>query len=63
MTDAVVTAHEKESLPVHVENCAQRWSRLDKRMQRVEYVMYALIAIVLLGGKDGVAIIKQLFLS
>ncbi len=46
-----------------VKNCAQRWRSLDNRMRRVGYVMYAMIIIVLLGGKDGLQVVKQLWLG
>lgn len=60
VTDTTVTDHEKSSLPAHVENCAVRYAALAREMKLIRYLLIGLALIVLLGGKDGVSLIKML---
>ena len=62
MTDTVET-----KLAVHEAICAERYSRIDgqltngdKRMAKIEYLLYAVIAAVLLGPGVAADFVKKL---
>ncbi len=55
-------------LAVHEAICAERYSRIDgqltagdKRMTKIEYLLYVLIAVVLMGPGVGAEFAKKLF--
>lgn len=55
-------------LAVHEAICAERYSRIDhqltsgdKRMAKIEYLLYAIIAAVLLGPGVAAEFVKKLF--
>ena len=55
-------------LAVHEAICAERYHRIDgqlttgdKRMAKIEYLLYAVMAIVLLGPGVGAEFLKHLF--
>ena len=59
--------HETK-LAVHEAICAERYSRIqesltagDKRMTKIEYLLYVLILAVLLGPSVAADVIKKLF--
>mgnify|MGYP003704419405 FL=1 len=63
MSDSVET-----KLAVHEAICAERYHRIDgqlttgdKRMAKIEYLLYAVMAIVLLGPGVGAEFLKHLF--
>lgn len=63
MTDSVET-----KLAVHEAICAERYQRIDgqltsgdKRMAKIEYLLYAVIVVVLLGPGVGAEFFKHLF--
>jgi len=47
--NAIIDA-EKKDLAVHAELCAQRYDRVDRRLRRIEHMLY-----VLIGGMLGTA--------
>ena len=51
---------ERVSLPAHVDMCATRYASLDARLKRVEYLIYALFAILLFGEGTVVEVVKRL---
>ena len=63
MTDTVET-----KLAVHEAICAERYQRIDgqltsgdKRMAKIEYLLYAVMAAVLLGHGVAAEFVKKLF--
>jgi hypothetical protein len=63
MTDTVET-----KLAVHEAICAERYQRIDgqltsgdKRMAKIEYLLYAVMAAVLLGPGVAAEFVKKLF--
>ncbi len=63
MTDSVET-----KLAVHEAICAERYNRIDgqlttgdKRMAKIEYLLYAVMAAVLLGPGVAAEFVKKLF--
>jgi hypothetical protein len=55
-------------LAVHEAICAERYSRIDvqltsgdKRMTKIEYLLYVVIAVVLMGPGVGAEFAKKLF--
>ena len=63
MTDSVET-----KLAVHEAICAERYQRIDgqltsgdKRMAKIEYLLYAVMAAVLLGPGVAAEFVKKLF--
>ena len=63
MTDSVET-----KLAVHEAICAERYNRIDgqlttgdKRMAKIEYLLYAVMAAVLLGPGVAADFVKKLF--
>lgn len=60
-------AENKQGLAVHEAVCAERYQgiqdrlqRGDKRMQRIEYILYALLLVVLVGPSFGLKIAEVL---
>lgn len=51
---------ERISLEAHVDLCAQRYDALRSRLNRVEYAIYALIAILLIGDGTVLEVVKRL---
>jgi hypothetical protein len=46
-----MTRAEADNLAVHVELCGQRYDRMERRLARIERVLYAVVgAIVVSGG-------------
>lgn len=63
MTDSVET-----KLAVHEAICAERYNRIDgqlttgdKRMAKIEYLLYAVMAAVLLGPGVAAEFVKKIF--
>lgn len=61
-------AENKQGLAVHEAVCAERYQgiqdrlrRGDKRMQRIEYILYFLIAAVLVGPSNAVKLFEVMF--
>ena len=42
---------ESKSLPVHVVSCNLRYGQIFRRLQRLEYIIWALLVILLLNGE------------
>lgn len=57
---ADMTASERQSLPVHVDMCEQRYRGLAARLQRVEYILYAIVALLLFGEGTVVDVVRRL---
>ena len=51
---------ERTSLPTHVDLCELRYRSLEHRMRRVEYAIYALVALMIFGRDHLIDIIKLL---
>lgn len=50
-----MTRAEAEHLAVHVELCGQRYDRMERRLVRIERVLYAVVcAIVVSGGMSSI---------
>jgi hypothetical protein len=45
-----MTRAEAEHLAVHVELCGQRYERMERRLARIERVLYAVIAAIMFSG-------------
>lgn len=58
-TDAMADS-ERKSLPVHVDMCQQRYSALEARMRRVEYVLYGIAVLLLFGEGTVMEVVKRL---
>ncbi|MGQ0664383.1 MAG: hypothetical protein ACT4P2_12565 [Pseudomonadota bacterium] len=52
---------ERDSLPAHVSLCALRYAALERRLARVEWGLYAVIGLLLLGEGTVVDVIMRLF--
>lgn len=68
MTDLKMVSETDARLSTHEQICAQRYEsiqvRLDdgsRRMTKIEYLLYAVIAAVLLGPGVAAAFVKKLF--
>lgn len=42
-SDNAMISAEKSDLAVHVDMCAQRYDRMDRRLKRIENMLYVLI--------------------
>lgn len=51
--------HESKSLRTHVALCSMRYTDLSRRLSRVEYLLYGLIALVALGGGPLAELVRQ----
>jgi hypothetical protein len=45
-----MTRAEAEHLAVHVELCGQRYERMEHRLARIERVLYAVVAAIVISG-------------
>jgi hypothetical protein len=52
--------HEAKSLRMHVAMCGMRYTDLSRRLSRVEYLLYGLIALVALGEGPLAEFVRQL---
>jgi hypothetical protein len=59
MTDSGKETVEETSLPAHVALCHLRYRELARRLGRVEAAVYAILAVVLLGGESAIEIVKK----
>lgn len=68
MTEQDMISKTEARLMTHEQICAERYSRIDtalangdRRMTKIEYLIYAVIATVLLGPGVAAEFIKKLF--
>jgi hypothetical protein len=47
---AEMTRAEAEHLAVHVELCGQRYERMERRLARIERLLYAVVAAIMVSG-------------
>jgi hypothetical protein len=59
MTDHAAET-ERTSLPTHVDLCELRYRSLEQRMRRVEYAIYALVALMIFGRDHLIDVLKLL---
>jgi hypothetical protein len=59
MTDHAAET-ERTSLPTHVDLCELRYRSLELRMRRVEYAIYALVALMIFGRDHLIDVLKLL---
>ncbi len=45
-----MTRAEAEHLAVHVELCGQRYERMERRLARIERLLYAVVAAIMVSG-------------
>jgi predicted nucleic acid-binding Zn ribbon protein len=67
MTEQDMISRTEARLMTHEQVCAERYSKIDeslgkgdKRMTKIEYLLYAVMAIVLLGPGVGAEFVKKL---
>jgi hypothetical protein len=67
MTEQDMISRTEAKLMTHEQICAERYSRIDaalangdKRMTKIEYLIYAVMAVVLLGPGVGAEFFKKL---
>jgi hypothetical protein len=51
---------ERTSLPAHVDLCELRYRSLERRMSRVEYSIYALVALMIFGRDHLIDVLRLL---
>ncbi len=67
MTDQDMISRTEARLMTHEQVCAERYAKIDdslgkgdKRMSKIEYLLYAVMAVVLLGPGVGAEFVKKL---
>jgi hypothetical protein len=68
MTEQEMVSKTEARLNTHEQICAERYARIDhslaagdKRMTKIEHLLYAVMAVVLLGPGVGAEFFKKLF--
>lgn len=60
MSDDRPAEIEMESLPAHVALCGLRYRDLSRRLSRVEYLLYAIAMLIVLGEGSLADLLRQL---
>ncbi len=60
MNDERPAAVETESLPAHVAICGLRYRDLSRRLSRVEYLLYGVVLLIVLGQGSGAELLRAL---
>ncbi len=60
MSDERPAEVETESLPAHVAICGLRYRDLSRRLSRVEYLLYGVVLLIVLGQGSGAELLRTL---
>ncbi len=56
--DARASENERNSLAAHVDLCELRYRSLENRLRRVEYAIYAIVALMIFGREHLLDVLK-----
>jgi hypothetical protein len=52
-----------QKIAVHEAVCAERWKSADKRLQRIEWILTAIVTLLMIGEGSVVEVIKRLLVA